>query len=87
MVSDQEILNLKNKHGDMYKVVLSYYKAATVEIQFNGKHIGFMPSLLFKDDCWRIWLGRYLEIGTVLTQKCGDNPCLNGMSSARISAV
>lgn len=48
-----------------------------------------MPSLLFKDDCWRIWLGRYLEIGTVLTltQKCGDNPCLNGTSSARISAV
>lgn len=46
-----------------------------------------MPSLLFKDDCWRIWLGRYLDIGTVLTQKCGDNPCINGTSSARISAV
>ena len=71
----------------MYKVALSYYKAATVEIQFDGKHIGFMPNLLFKDDCWRIWLGRYLGIGTVLTQKCGDNPCLNGTSSARISAV
>lgn len=71
----------------MYKVVLSYYKAATVAIQLDGKHIGFMPNLLFKDYCWRIWLGRYLEIGTVLTQKCGDNPCLNGMSSARISAV
>nr|DAX83733.1 MAG TPA: hypothetical protein [Caudoviricetes sp.] len=32
MVSDQEMLNLKNKHGDMYKVALSYYKAATIEI-------------------------------------------------------
>ena len=30
LVSDQEMLNLKNKHGDMYKVALSYYKAATV---------------------------------------------------------
>ena len=71
----------------MYKVVLSYYKAATVAIQLDGKHIGFIPNLLFKDYCWRIWLGRYLEIGTGLTQKCVDNPCLNGTSSARISAV
>ena len=71
----------------MYKVVLVVLQGCDCNLQFDGKHIGFIPNLLFKDDCWRIWLGRYLGIGTVLTQKCGDNPCLNGTSSARISAV
>ena len=70
----------------MYKVVLSYYKAATVAIQLYGKHIGFMPNLLFKDYCWRILLGRYLEIGTVLTQKCGYNLWAIGANIASISA-
>lgn len=69
----------------MYKVVLSYYKAATVAIQLDGKHIGFIPNLLFKDYCWRIWLGRCHVKGTVVTQKCGDNPCIVDASSARIS--
>lgn len=44
-----------------------------------------MPNLTFKGDCWRIWLGRCLGIGTVATQKCGDNPCIVDASSARIS--
>lgn len=81
------MLNLKISVVTRIKWLLSYNKAATVFIQFDGKHIRSTPNLLFKDYCWRIWLGRYLEIGTVLTQKCGDNPCLNGTSSARISAV
>ena len=68
------------------KWLLSYYKAASVEIQFNGKHIGFMPNLTFKGDCWRIWLGRCLGTGTVLTQKCGDNPCMIGGNTASITA-
>lgn len=34
-----------------------------------------------------IWLGRCHGKGAVLTQKCGNNPCMNGASSARISAV
>lgn len=55
----------KNKHGDMYKVVLLCLKTATVILQLNGKHIGFIPNLLFKGDCWRIWLGRCHEKGTV----------------------
>lgn len=44
-----------------------------------------MPNLTFKGDCWRIWLGRCHAKGTVLTQKCGDNPCIVDASSARIS--
>ena len=44
-----------------------------------------MPNLLFKDDCWRIWLGRYLEIGTVLTQKCGDDLCTIDGNTASIT--
>ena len=40
-------------------------KTATVEIQYNRKHIGFMPNLLFKGNCWRIWLGRCHGKGTV----------------------
>lgn len=55
-------------------------------MQYNGKHIGFMPNLTFKGDCWRIWLGRCLETGTVLTQKCGDNPCIIGGNTASITA-
>nr|DAR98033.1 MAG TPA: hypothetical protein [Bacteriophage sp.] len=38
------------------KWFLSYYKAATVAIQLDGKHIKSTPNLLFKGDCWRIWL-------------------------------
>lgn len=67
------------------KWFLECTKTATVEIQFNGKHIGFIPDLLFKGDCWRIWLGRCHVKGTVATQKCGDNPCIVDASSARIS--
>ena len=67
------------------KWFLVYIKAATVVIQYNGKHTGFIPDLTFKGDCWRIWLGRCLGTGTVLTQKCGDNPCMVDTSSARIS--
>lgn len=33
-----------------------------------------------------IWLGRCLGIGTVLTQKCGDNPWAIGMNIANVSA-
>lgn len=67
------------------KWFLECTKTATVEIQYNRKHIGFMPDLLFKGDCWRIWLGRCHVKGTVVTQKCGDNPCIVDASSARIS--
>lgn len=67
------------------KRFLECTKTATVEIQFNGKHTGFIPNLLFKGDCWRIWLGRCHVKGTVATQKCGDNPCIVDASSARIS--
>lgn len=67
------------------KWFLECTKAATVEIRYNRKHIGFIPNLTFKGDCWRIWLGRCLGTGTVLTQKCGDNPCIVDASSARIS--
>ena len=68
------------------KWFLECTKAATVEIQYNGKHIGFMPNLTFKGDCWRIWLSRCLGIGTVLTQKCGDNPCMISGNTASITA-
>lgn len=42
------------------KWFLECTKAATVEIRYNRKHIGFIPNLTFKGDCWRIWLGRCL---------------------------
>ena len=69
------------------KWFLSYYKAATVAIQLDGKHIKSTPNLLFKDNCWRIWLiGGCLEIGTVVTQKCGDDLCTIGGNTASITA-
>lgn len=33
-----------------------------------------------------IWFGRCLEIGTVLTWKQGDNPCMVGGNTANITA-
>lgn len=69
------------------KWFLSYYKAATVAIQFDGKHIKSTLNLLFKDNCWRIWLiGGCLEIGTVVTQKCGYDLCTIGGNTASITA-
>lgn len=69
------------------KWLLSYYKAATVAIQLDGKHIKSTPNLLFKDNCWRIWLtGGCLEIGTVVTQKCGYDLCTIGGNTASITA-
>ncbi len=69
------------------KWFLSYYKAATVKYSLTEKHIKSTPNLLFKDNCWRIWLiGGCLEIGTVVTQKCGYDLCTIGGNIASITA-
>ena len=79
--------NLKISMVTCIKWLLSYYKAATVAIQLDGKHIKSTPNLLFKDNCWRIWLtGGCLEIGTVVTQKCGYDLCTIGGNTASITA-
>ena len=81
------MLNLEISLVISIKWFLECTKAATVTIQFDGKHIKSTPNLLFKDDCWRIWLiyGGCLEIGTVLTQKCGDDLCTIDGNTASIT--
>lgn len=72
----------------MYKVVLIVlFIRLRLCLQFDGKHIKSTPNLLFKGDCWRIWLiGGCLEIGTVLTQKCGDDLWVISGNIASITA-
>ena len=63
-------------------------KAATVVIQFDGKHIRSTLNLLFKRHLSENMVenGGRNEKCAVITQKCGDDRWVFGVSSARTSA-